>query len=862
LLYYNNKALIRLRMAFVINRYYQFSTAAAIIFLFFMLPDFLQGQSFHSAYAASGSFVDSRIAGDLKIPTSMAFAPDGRLFVTEKEGALKVIKNGDLLSTPFLSVSVDDRGERGLGGIVFDPDFATNGYVYVYYTTNDFPIHNRLSRFTADPAHPDRAMAGSEVQILNLDTLDPESFDHNGGAMHFGKDGRLYLGVGDNGHGSNSQSLSTLLGKMLRINSDGSIPSDNPFFNVTGSRKEIWALGLRNPFTSAFSPAADATKMNINDVGEYTWEEIDPGIRGANYGHPICEGPCSNPGFVNASANKLVTITSPANKPGNYNITLVSKDSGTPLQNPIYAYNHNGKGASITGGAFYESSQFPPEYKGSYFFGDHTVGFIKRLTPTNKVVDFLPSVKSPVDIDIGSDGSLYYLSGGWEGGDIHKVQFISGGNHFPHAVATAIPSSGQLPLAVNFDGTMSTDSDAGQVLFYSWKFGDDSQAATNAKVEHIYKAAGPYIATLTVNDGHGGMDSAPVNITVGNTPVGTIIKPMTGAKYNAGDTISLSASGTDSEDGVLPNSAFKWLILFYHNSHTDPLLEFNGANRSFTIPTSGETSSNVWYRIYLTVTDSTGLSKAYTRDVIPNKSNITLTSNIPGLQISLDGQPLTTPASVVGVVEMNRTIQSAHSQLFGGKTYVFKSWSDGGSATHTITTPAEDTTYTATSTVTCCTTTHMSDTTASAADPLFGIKQIESEFVTGKSVLVGKQIDSITVKLGKKGAPTGTAQIGVFNADLSVKKLFGIKDASTLTTTFTDFTFLLTNNELYQIQSGDYIGVKFTGYGSSTHNVLVMRDWDGAEPFDGTNTYKAWYNGVWNTVTGDDLYMVLKQTHG
>src|SRR3990172_10795535 len=124
--------------------------------------------SFQSAGAA-GSFVDSTFVSGLNTPTSMDFSPDGRLFVTEKDGNLRVIKNGALLATPFLSVSVDSSGERGLLGIAFDPNFATNGHVYVYYTTNDTPIHNRVSRFTADPSNPDMMLAGSELQILNLE---------------------------------------------------------------------------------------------------------------------------------------------------------------------------------------------------------------------------------------------------------------------------------------------------------------------------------------------------------------------------------------------------------------------------------------------------------------------------------------------------------------------------------------------------------------------------------------------------------------------------------------------------------------------------------------------------------------------
>src|SRR6187397_1674960 len=171
-------------------------------------------------------FTETAIATGLSAPTAMALAPDGRVFVCEQGGTLRISKNGALLPTPFLTLSVDSAGERGLLGVVLDPNFATSQYVYVYYTVPS-PAHNRLSRFTANG---DVAVAGSETVLLELDNLSSAT-NHNGGALHFGADGKLYIGVGDNAHGANAQSLTILFGKLLRINSDGSIPTDNPFYN-------------------------------------------------------------------------------------------------------------------------------------------------------------------------------------------------------------------------------------------------------------------------------------------------------------------------------------------------------------------------------------------------------------------------------------------------------------------------------------------------------------------------------------------------------------------------------------------------------------------------------------------------------
>ena len=228
------------------------------------------------------NFVESQFASGLTNPTAMAFAPDGRLFVCQQGGQVRVVKNGALLATPFVTLTVDSNGERGLLGIAFDPNFATNNFLYVYYTATTPAIHNRVSRFTANG---DVALAGSEVAILDLNNLSGAT-NHNGGAIHFGPDGMLYVAVGENANSANSQSLSNRLGKILRINSDGTIPANPTTFpgiagSTSGLNQAIWAVGLRNPFTFTFNPSSG--RMFINDVGQNAWEEIDDGIAGSNW---------------------------------------------------------------------------------------------------------------------------------------------------------------------------------------------------------------------------------------------------------------------------------------------------------------------------------------------------------------------------------------------------------------------------------------------------------------------------------------------------------------------------------------------------------------------------------------------------
>jgi glucose/arabinose dehydrogenase len=324
-------------------------------------------------------FTEATIAGGIGSATAFELAPDGRIFVAEQTGDLRVVSGGVLRTTPFLHVNVDAAGERGLIGVTVDPNYLQNHFVYVYYTVPGSPAHNRISRFTANG---DVAVAGSETVLMDLDNLSTAT-NHNGGALHFGGDGKLYVGVGDNANGSNAQTLTNRLGKMLRLNADGSIPTDNPFVNTaTGANRAIWALGLRNPFT--FGVQAGTGRLFINDVGQNTWEEIDDGIAGSNYGWPTTEGPTSDPRF----------------------------------RGPLYAYMHGTgtfEGNAIVGGAFYNPAtvRFPSQYVGSYFFADLTGGWIHRYDPaTGNVTEFATGINSPTDLRVSADGRLFYLSRG------------------------------------------------------------------------------------------------------------------------------------------------------------------------------------------------------------------------------------------------------------------------------------------------------------------------------------------------------------------------------------------------------------------------------------------------------------------
>lgn len=338
-------------------------------------------------------FSETTLAQTLQEPTAFELAPDGRVFILEQTGSVRVISDSQLLPTPFVHLNVDSSGERGLLGITFDPDFANNHFVYLYYTTPTAPIHNRVSRFVADG---NVAQPGSETPIVDLDNLSVAT-NHNGGAIHFGPDGKLYIGVGENGNGTNAQTLSNRLGKILRVNKDGSIPSDNPFIaTATGVNRSIWAMGLRNPFTFAFQPGTG--QLFINDVGAGSFEEINDGIAGSNYGWPTVEGYSNDPRF----------------------------------RSPLFAYAHgsnNDTGIAITGGTFYNppTVQFPQEYVGTYFFADLGNGWIRRYDPASGAVTLFASGLpfGTVDLKVASVGSLLYLNRG-TGSDTGQLVRIAG----------------------------------------------------------------------------------------------------------------------------------------------------------------------------------------------------------------------------------------------------------------------------------------------------------------------------------------------------------------------------------------------------------------------------------------------------
>jgi glucose/arabinose dehydrogenase len=362
-------------------------------------------------------------------PTDFAFAPDGRIFVATKGGAVRIIKDGALLPQPFIEVPANNFHERGLLGLALDPQFSTNGFAYLYYDEDaDFYAEQstgRVSRLLRVTAAGDRALQGSEAVILGsqggdeahpscqdlpieADCLATDGISHMGGALRFASDGTLFMATGDGAYFTanpevltvRAQNLDSLAGKVLRINPDGTAPADNPFYtgDPTANRSKVWAYGFRNPFRFGLQPGADLPF--VGDVGSALWEEIDVATPGTNFGWPCYEG--AAPNEVHASFAFCQTFLT----------------SGAVVAAPLYAYPpENLVGSAIIAGVFVSGANYPPELQGAFVFGDwvhHSISILKVDANNQLIADsareLIPNAGSPVDFEAGPDGDVYYLT--------------------------------------------------------------------------------------------------------------------------------------------------------------------------------------------------------------------------------------------------------------------------------------------------------------------------------------------------------------------------------------------------------------------------------------------------------------------
>lgn len=572
----------------------------------------------HGASVPAG-FADRQVASGFASPTSMSVLPDGRVLVLEQNGAVRLVKGDTLLDASFYTVqNVDTFSERGCLGVTSDPNFAVNQYVYFYCTVKTGAAsRNRVLRVTAAG---DVALPASEQTILDLPEVPAGVQWHMGGPLRFGLDGKLYVGVG--GHedlrpdpleASFSQNLASPFGKLLRINPDGSFPSDNPFYNAPGAYPGNFVFGLRNPY--AIDVQSGTGAIYINDVGAGSFEEINLAVAGANYAWPIHEGRTQDTRFANA----------------------------------VYEYGRE-SGCAITGGSFYNpvGAQFPSSYVGKYLFADYCSGWIRMLDPANPGAapeEFATGIGSPVALATAPDGSVYYLarnqgSGAQNAGALGKIAFTN--SQGPRL--TQQPKGQTIFLGDPVTFSVAAD---GASRFQWRRNGVDIPGATSSSytISQTAPADNQAVFTVVVSNDLGSVSSDPATLAVTNNrlPTATITLPVETTGFAAGDQISYAGTASDAEDGTLSAAAFTWKVDFMHDTHAHPFHppSSGASSGTFTVPTFDAEAANVWLRLSLSVVDSAGQTSTVVRDIYPRGQLSDMTPAVP-------------PVNGNGPVEKNR----------------------------------------------------------------------------------------------------------------------------------------------------------------------------------------------------------------
>ena len=658
-------------------------------------------------------FAEETLGAGLTSPVGAAPAPDGRIFVAEKGGRVRVITPDRLLlQAPLLDISsrVNSYWDRGLLGIAVDKDFATNGWLYLLYTYDVTPLTpdssgqmvGQLLRVTVSPSNTtsqETVLLGSYTSSAcptasnTLDCIPSNGASHSIGTVRVDPaDGSLWVGVGDSSSFTQVDNLAfrtydeqSLAGKILHVGRDGKGLPGHPFCpadaDVTHVCTKLYAKGFRNPYR--FHLRSDGPPI-VGDVQWDTNEELDVVRPGGNYGWPCWEARNQTPGYKNDQRCASVYAAGGDSK-------------------PLHYYPHvDGSGtnsSAIVGGPEYGATDFPPEYRGNIYFGDYAKGTVNRIKvdAADNCVEPNPQggcVAHPfatgwfggVDLQTAPGGGLLYVQFGDGGpnGSVQRIYWDTDAGR-PTARIQATPRYGPAPLAVQFSSAGSTDPD-GQPLSYQWDFGDGS-TSTAANPSHTYTNVGTYTARLTVDDGtlsH----STTVTITPGNTPpTVSLTAPVEGLTYRAGDTIQLRGSATDPEDGALTGPALSWRVTLVHGSHDHPLEERTGGSASFV--TASDHDSDSFYRITLRATDSKGLDTERIVIIRPQTVPFEINSQPDsGAHVSYGGTETTTPYARQSGIGYQTSVAAEETYTRLGRTWLFDRWSDAGARLHNITIPA------------------------------------------------------------------------------------------------------------------------------------------------------------------------------
>jgi type 1 glutamine amidotransferase len=638
-----------------------------------------------------GSFQKVTLDSNTNNPMALDIAADGRVFYIERDGRVQIIKPDTGTTVTAATLSVFTGNEDGLLGIRLDPNFATNHWIYLYYSPSTGAARNQISRFTVSG---DSISLAGEVAVLQVPTQ-RNTCCHEAGSMVFDSAGNLYLATGDNTNPFESDGFAPLderagrqdfdsqrtaantndlRGKILRItpqaNGAYTIPSGNLFAPDTAQTKpEIFAMGFRNPFrigmdkatntlyVADYGPDAQAANPNRGPEGTVEWNILTAG----NYGWPYCDGNnyafndftfpsgpsgapfnCASP--VNNSPNNTGLTNLPASRPATVDYDYGGNPlypeiggGGAPMAGPVYRYN----------AALVSDRKWPAYWDGKALFGEWNQSklYSFQVTPDGRsLVDINQmlvgmNVIRPMALEFGPDGAMYLIEwGSGFGGNnddsgVYRIDYAAG-DAAPIAVASGSPTSGPTPLTVNFSSAGSRDP-AGQPITYSWTFGDGG-TSTAANPSHTYTTAGSFNAQLTVRDPGGKTGIANVPISAGNTaPTVNITFPPDGGVFGWGDQVRYTVAVSDPEDGTIDCSRVTLQYYLGHDSHAHPIQNFTGCSGLVQIPSSSGhgDEANVFSVFEATYTDGGALVGRSIKQLQPRRKqaeHYTGTGRAPG----------------------------------------------------------------------------------------------------------------------------------------------------------------------------------------------------------------------------------------
>jgi len=636
------------------------------------------------------------------------------LLLVSKNGRVRALEDPERSSKDRLILDLEDKictnGERGLQNIAIHPNFIKNHFVYLFYTKfkegcledktepRENHPYNVVARFTMD----------QETLMLDYDSREEiwrgwnlKGYAvHNGGAMAFGNDGKLYVTHGDAGVQDNAQTLRNVFGTLVRLNDDGSTPEDNPFTETNGYDahdcretegkvpsnatsmavcSEIYAFGFRNPFRIAIdSNEKEKVRFSIQDVGARTWEELSHGgtdYAGKNYGWKLYEGTC-----LRHSSQECP----------------ISEDPD--ILEPFYSYLHRSDGSGcVSGAAFVPKGIWPEEY--TFLFADFTYYELYSLTeePGNECRSCMPPIPRFQNktffetIRIPGEGknqgrivnmffgpykdtqALYVITyGNIE--TVHRIHYTGIHNDLPFVNFTVSKQDVDVNEKIQFDSSGSYDPE-GEDVSFQWFFGDGTKS-TESNPTHNYNGPGKYKVTLFVGDVLNQMQQKSTTIFVGEPPEAEILSPAEADQFYVGQVIRLEGKANYLNGTAFNDSHLQWEVRKHHDDHYHPFLDLTFGNHIDLSPAPEPedfyASTNSYLEVILYATDDNGLTRKICRNIQPLLVDVRIDSNKIGLNIDVNDERVSTSSNVVSWKD-----QHLYLKARSDSSYRFVSWSDG-----------------------------------------------------------------------------------------------------------------------------------------------------------------------------------------